>query len=113
MNEAIFIAICAFLIIFTPGVYPEFGVQSSYGRGVLIILIISAWIVLNLALIVYDQVIEWALPVLRRRQNIIEFRNTHRHAAVLINQRNKHQAKLLAEHRSKKRKLTKHQKGID
>ena len=73
------------MIIFFPGVYPEFDVMSSEGRGVFLVILISAFILFNLGVIVYDLVTKWALPVFRRRQNIIEFRVKNRHAKVLIN----------------------------
>ena len=93
--------------MFFPGVYPDLTVPTSSGRGYFLVVLASLFMIFNLALIGYDLIVNWALPVARRRENIIAFRVKARHATPLINRRNramaKRLAKLLAEERRDKK----------
>ena len=79
----------------TPGVYKEFYSEGTGERAIALIVFVSLFIVFNLVAILYDLVVNWCRPHFYRRQNIIEFRNSHRHHLKLINKRNKVMAEKL------------------
>ena len=88
VNETIFVLLCLYLVLSTPGVYQDFNRMFESTTGELIIVTVCLYICFNLLVILADLYWNsWRLHCIRR-ENIKSFRETNRHLTVLINQRN-------------------------
>ena len=92
VNEVIFIALCLYLILSTPGVYQDFNRMFEILNGELVIVLVSLYVFFNLLVILLDLAWNWLRLHCIRRENIKSYREQNRHLTMLINRRNQSQA---------------------